>query len=291
MARPSGFEQQSFSSSTKYLGERAYNPLSSPSSVKRPAEENFQSSPHSGEPMIFSQQGSDIKRQRRGSASSSPEPSHQTSKGFKDKSGFEQPSESAKTGNSDVDRLTWPTMIDWRVDPFEVDPESSNYHMNLYFDHINSTTYCMFPRNPFFKWCQTSRDKTADDRMIIYSLLAMGAVFSVRPDHKTICRKLLNAAEFAVQQSLGQFSLQLAQSRLILALLHFSLGNSTKAWDYCGAGIRAVCAMKLNIEGAIHIAEGEEMEYGFTKAALEECQRRTFWSAFLMDVSHSSELS
>ena len=262
--------------------------MSSPGGpVKRSAHEALQTSPYGDRAGTSSQQGNGIKRQRRGSASSSTPESQQESKDFKGKSTlFGRPSDASEIDNTNVNGLKWHAAAEWRADPFELDPESANYHLNLYFDHINSATYCMFPKKPFMKWCHTKRDKSPDDRMLIYCLLSMGAVFSDKPDRTATLKRLMSAADHALQNSWGKFSLQLVQSRLMLGFVHFSLGNSTKSWDYCGTAVRAACGLRLNTEdGVSDVNSEQELEYGFNKAAMEECHRRTFWSAFIMDVS------
>lgn len=180
------------------------------------------------------------------------------------------------------------TVTDWKTDPYEVYPESTVHYMDMYFTHINAATYCMFPRKPFMHWVETCREKTPDDRMIIYSLLAMGSIFSPKAERKSHGKHFGNIARYATEKSHGKFSLQLVQSRLILALLHFSLGDSMKAWDFCGSALRVACGLKLNLEeGILDIKDDQILDYGLTKEGLVECHRRTFWSAYVMDVSCS----
>ena len=178
------------------------------------------------------------------------------------------------------------TTFDWRNDPYEVDPEVTIFHLNLYFLYTNTATYCMFPREPFFYWIRSSRDKSPNDLMVIYSILTMGSIYSEGPRRKTEGCLFAKTARFAVEKSHGKFSLQLAQSRLLLSFYHFALGDSTKAWDYCGSSLRVVAGLKLNCEDGITDVDDEEMfEYSLNRHALVECHRRTFWSAYLMDVS------
>lgn len=174
---------------------------------------------------------------------------------------------------------------DWSLDPLSISPVTVEY-LELYFTHINQATYSMLPKGPFLKWVRESNDKTLDDKMVIYSLMAMGCRFSLRKENTTHGRELLDIAHFAEQSSFGKFTVQLVQARLILALLHFSLGNSSKAWDYCGTAIRAACGLKYNTEaGVVDAQHLEDCEYGLNRRTLVECRRRTFWSAYIMDVS------
>jgi hypothetical protein len=122
--------------------------------------------------------------------------------------------------------------------------------------------------------------------MVVWAMIAMGSIFASPRDTKSDSKLFCNILRQAIQQNFGRFSLQLVQSRLLAALLHFALGESTKAWDYCGSALRAACALKFNTEDGVNdLTEDQVPEYGLSKAALAECQRRTFWSAYLMDVS------
>ncbi|KKY23700.1 putative c6 transcription factor [Phaeomoniella chlamydospora] len=276
MARP-GAQQAGYGGPTSTT---ASDSVTSHAPMKRPPEGEYQVSLINGQPMTEAE--IDAKKQRRGSASSSDdESSPRKSKLLKGNLATPSSSTDGPTIAAEVDG---PLGIDWKVDPWELDAESSNYHTDLYFDNINSATYCMFPRDPFMRWCQECRTKDEKDKMLVYSLLAMGSIFSTRPGRHSTVRKLLGVAEYAVTSSFGKFSLQLVQARLILALVHFSLGNSMKAWDYCGAGIRSACGMKLNVEEGIqNMTTEENLDYWFNASTLRECHRRTFWSAFIMD--------
>jgi hypothetical protein len=152
----------------------------------------------------------------------------------------------------------------------------------------------MFPRQPFLKWVETNHEKSLDQLMLLYSVLAMGSVFSLDPDHKALGKRFAAIAAYATEKRFGKFTLQLCQSRLTLALFNFARGRAQEAWDFCGAGLRALSALKLNTEQGIRElfetpadALGEP-EYGLDRRTLEECCRRTFWSGFLMDVSSTA---
>lgn len=173
----------------------------------------------------------------------------------------------------------------WTVDPHTVTPMAMEY-LDLYFAHINQATYCMLPKDPFLKWVRGCREKTLDDKMILYTLMAMGCRFSTHKESIAHGKRLLQIARYAEQNSFGKFTLQLVQTRLMLGLLNFSLGNSGEAWDFCGSAVRAVCGLKYNSEEAVtERPQLDDLEYGLDRSTLAECRRRTFWSAYIMDVS------
>ncbi|KAH6638761.1 hypothetical protein C7974DRAFT_305128 [Boeremia exigua] len=178
--------------------------------------------------------------------------------------------------------------LQWEQDPSEMDPKTTSHILDLYFHHAGRATYGMFPRKAFMSWVQSSRlSKSQDDRMLLYSLLAMGSLFSPDADKRALGKRFAAVATYAAEKRFGKFSLQLCQTRLLLALYQFGQGKAPEAWDFCGGGLRAISALNLNTEeGVKELADGSPgYEYGFDRQTFEECCRRTFWSGFLMDVS------
>ena len=174
----------------------------------------------------------------------------------------------------------------WVANPYQVDPGVTMHYMETYFIHINAATYRIFPRKHFLHWVKSHTAKSPNDLMLIYTMLAMGSIFSSRNERNHEGSLFSKIARYAVEKNHGNYSLQLVQSRLLLAFYHFSTGDTHKAWDYGGMGFRVASGLKLNLEqGATDIIEDEILEYGLNRHALAECRRRTFWSAYMMDVS------
>lgn len=180
--------------------------------------------------------------------------------------------------------------LQWEQDPFETDARLTMHLLDLYFLHAGRATYGMFPRRPFLTWVETNREKSQDHLMLLYSVLAMGSVFSADPDKRNIGKRFAAVAAYGTEKRFGKFTLQLCQSRLMLALYNFARGKSQEAWDFCGAGLRALSALKLNTEEGVRELPdtAADLDYGFDRRTLEECCRRTFWSGFLMDVSSTA---
>jgi hypothetical protein len=178
--------------------------------------------------------------------------------------------------------------MQWEQDPYDADPRLTMHLLDLYFLHAGRATYGMFPRRPFIAWVESGREKSQDHLMLLYTVLAMGSLFSADPDKRSLGRRFAAVASFAAEKRFGRFTLQLCQSRLILALYLFARGKSQEAWDYCGAGLRAISALKLNTEeGVKELADSTpDPDFGFDRRTYEECCRRTFWSGLLMDVSY-----
>jgi hypothetical protein len=178
--------------------------------------------------------------------------------------------------------------IQWEQDPYETDPRLTIHLLDLYFLHAGRATYGMFPRRPFIAWIESSREKSQDHLMLLYTVLAMGSLFSADPEKRALGKRFAAVASYAAEKRFGKFTLQLCQSRLMLALYLFAKGKSQEAWDFCGAGLRAISALKLNTEEGIkELAESTpDLDFGFDRWTYEECCRRTFWSGLLMDVSY-----
>jgi hypothetical protein len=180
--------------------------------------------------------------------------------------------------------------MQWEQDPYDTDPRLTMHLLDLYFLHAGRATYGMFPRRPFLAWVETNREKNQDHLMLLYSVLAMGSVFSATAEQRSAGKWYAAVAAYAMEKRFGKFTLQLCQSRLMLGLYNFARGKSQEAWDYCGAGLRALSALKLNSEDGIKELPETAVDtpYGFDRLTLEECCRRTFWSGFLMDVSSTA---
>jgi hypothetical protein len=176
--------------------------------------------------------------------------------------------------------------LNWDLDPFETMPGMTEHYLHHYFANINMTSYSLFPRERFLQWVRTDREKTQAEKMLLYAMLAHGTIFSskiakVRNADRKVFEKI---ARGAMGESVGRLSLPMVQTRLILSLLHYAIGNGFRAWDYCGMAIRAACGMKLNMEkGLQQTTDDERPAFGFDETILIECRRRTFWSTYIMD--------
>ncbi|KAL1877155.1 hypothetical protein Plec18167_004841 [Paecilomyces lecythidis] len=177
-----------------------------------------------------------------------------------------------------------PVVREWATDPYEINPEATSHYIERYFTYINDGFYHIFPKKSFLEWLRSCRTKSSDDKMLIYSMMAMGSIFSDRPDSVLAGKRYSKTASYAVEKSQHALTLQLAQSRIILSLWYYSIGALVKAWDLIGAAVRTVCGLYYNIE-----TEGlardpiQACEYGLQPPSLIECRRRTFWVAFIMD--------
>ncbi|KAL4977099.1 hypothetical protein BDW66DRAFT_166034 [Aspergillus desertorum] len=177
-----------------------------------------------------------------------------------------------------------PLATDWRADPYAIDPESATHFTETYFTYVNDRLYYMFPRRRFLLWLKSCHTKSLADNMLLYCIMALGSVFSERPDKMAAMKRYSRTARYALEHSQHSLSLQLAQSRIIISLWYYAIGALVKSWDAAGAAVRTVCGLRYNIEmGGVIVEQSQPCEYGLHPQALIECRRRTFWIAFLVD--------
>ncbi|KAJ5148871.1 hypothetical protein N7448_000449 [Penicillium atrosanguineum] len=172
----------------------------------------------------------------------------------------------------------------WNIDPYESDPDVTMHYIESYFSNVNDGLYHIFPHARFILWLKSSQMKSAEDKMLLYSMMALGSIFSDRPGKVVALRRYSRIARFAVQKSQHTLSLQLAQSHLILSLWYYATGSLVGCWDSIGAAGRAVSGLRYNMEsGGVVVDHSQVCDYGLHPQALIECRRRTFWVAFILD--------
>ena len=64
-------------------------------------------------------------------------------------------------------------LFKWSNDPYEVDSALVLHCMNLYFAHINLAIYSIFDREVFMRWLHSSRTKSTEEKIVLYSMLAI----------------------------------------------------------------------------------------------------------------------
>lgn len=179
-----------------------------------------------------------------------------------------------------------PLVKSWNLDPYDTDPEVTTHYVDCYFSHINNGLYHIFPHTRFMLWLRSCHTKSAEDKMLLYSMMALGSVFSERANNAVSLRRYSRIARFAISQNQHNLSLQLAQSHLIMSLWYYATGSLVGCWDSIGAAGRAVYGLRYNVEsGGVVLDQSHPCEYGLHPQALIECRRRTFWAAFMLDVS------
>ncbi|KAH1551698.1 hypothetical protein KXX57_008452 [Aspergillus fumigatus] len=141
-----------------------------------------------------------------------------------------------------------PLAHEWNTDPFEHDAELTTHYVENYFTYVNDSLYYIFPRRRFLLWLRSCYAKSLEDKMLLYSMMTLGAIFSDRPDRLAAMKRASRTARYAVEHSRHNLSLQLAQSRIIMSLWYYAIGALEKSWDAVGAAVRTVCGLRYNVE-------------------------------------------
>ncbi|EKD13424.1 uncharacterized protein L3040_002719 [Drepanopeziza brunnea f. sp. 'multigermtubi'] len=171
---------------------------------------------------------------------------------------------------------------EWHSNPVNTQPALVAELLSVFFRQVPETVSCMFPQRPFKAWFLSNADKSPEDLMLVYTILALGTIFSQNAEHKPLGAKFAAVSRLACENS--RFSIQLVQSRVLLALYYFANNHAEESWDYCGAALRAASGLKLNLE--LEKTDDDYRQtfpYGLNSAGFAECRRRTFWSCYLMD--------
>jgi hypothetical protein len=174
---------------------------------------------------------------------------------------------------------------DWQVNPYSTHPAVVSELLSLFYKYSPEPAAGLFPEGPFRSWVLSTSDRSLDDLMIIYTLLALGTVFSTKPEHKALGIRYAAISRYACDNR--HFSIQLVHSRLLLAVYYFASNNPNDSWDFCGGAMRAASGLKLNVE----IERSDDaflttFPYGLNRHGYAECRRRTFWCCYLMDRFH-----
>ncbi|MBE7181936.1 MAG: fungal specific transcription factor domain-containing protein, partial [Terriglobus roseus] len=176
----------------------------------------------------------------------------------------------------------------WEEDPYVVNRDATLHLAELYFSHINSSVFDLFPRATFMHWLSTCSDKTPEERMVLYAMLAVAARFAdaVLADFGRHCGEV---AAHAISSRHTHCSLLDVQARLLRCLYESAHGHDDAAWEMLGAAIRGATGkrLKLNLEKScladIDVSGAGRLSFRFGSEQLAECNRRTFWACFLMD--------
>ena len=160
-------------------------------------------------------------------------------------------------------------------DPSLVDDRLTMLYTKEYFKYINSHVYSLFPKKAFLRWVEHCRNKSLNDKMLLYAILAAGTAFSEHANHETHHDQFKNVAEVSLDRASGS-EIQVVQTLLILSMLEYSLGELDKSRALSVAAIRMAYATQLNEEVLV-----DKPNFELDLATHLECRRRTFWLAFI----------
>lgn len=171
----------------------------------------------------------------------------------------------------------------WGTDPSLSDPQSIRAVISQFFLNLDNTKIMRFvPEAQFKAWVTNpNHRKSPEDLMLLYSVLAVGVALSGGP--KPIAFEYAQVARYA-ERVTAVGSLQLVQSRILLALYYLSISHMPDANEMVSAAVAATTCLKLNVElEESHDAVLMIYPFGMTKSGYREARRRTFWSLFMLE--------
>lgn len=173
--------------------------------------------------------------------------------------------------------------LSWAEDPFAVDPDVTLQVLEHFFQDVNNATYGIFPRHHFLGWVRACPEKSRDEKLLLYAMLAIGSRFA-EDTHAAFGKQCAHVAADALRNTQGQNSIAVVQGRLLLGLYHYAKGANETAWELIAAGVSAALYLRYNTEDGCsrHDTNGRS-DFGLSTEQLIECKRRTLWSAFMMD--------
>ena len=151
----------------------------------------------------------------------------------------------------------------------DIDREAVNHYMEMYFKHANSGAAQSFLswQEGFLHWLNTTEVKSQEDLILIYAILAVGTLFSPRPERGADGSLFCNIARDAMQEHQCESSSSssssssspppspgpLSQARIMIALYSFSCGRQDEAWALAALGLPA--AFELESRNAKTVAQ------------------------------------
>ncbi|RDA94460.1 hypothetical protein CP533_2239 [Ophiocordyceps camponoti-saundersi (nom. inval.)] len=175
-----------------------------------------------------------------------------------------------------------------RTDPYRSDPESIGAVLTHFFGQIDNTIIMrFFPEKAFRSWVAATgsgqQEKSAEDLMLLYAVLAVGVTLSGGPRH--IAHEYAQVAHYAQRKTTaGHPCLQLVQSRILLAVYHVSTCRVREAGELISSAAVAAASLQLNREIDVD-DEPVAAVYplGMNAVGYCEARRRTMWSLFMLE--------
>lgn len=166
------------------------------------------------------------------------------------------------------------------LDPAQHNVPLTKEYVNCFLQFANVPTFEIFPPKRFLQWTFEGRNKSLQDRIMLYAVMAWGTIHSdeaARVAHREIFKQIVYSE---LEDLESQYCLQTVHTLQFLAFAEFADSQHHKGFGLFVRCVGAISAMKLNIEQPI--IDGVA-PYGFSPSMYAECRRRTYWTAFCTD--------
>lgn len=171
----------------------------------------------------------------------------------------------------------------WRTDPYVKDPHAITAAVSQFFASVDSSMILRFlPEETFKSWlANPAHRKSAEDLMLLYSMLAVGVALSGGPTQ--IAFEYAQVAHHA-QKTSAVNCIQLAQSRILLGMYYASTSRLCESNELMSAAAGTMACIQLNFEFDKSREAGLPVyPFGMNKEAYCETRRRTFWSLYMLE--------
>ena len=157
--------------------------------------------------------------------------------------------------------------------------------LHLFFTSMNLGVLSLFPRTTFLSWITCERNKSVDDKLLIYSIMMLACVFLPKGDRFVPEEQLSIIVENSFKMRHGKVTWQLAQIRLVQSLYSFACEQYSAARDYHSQAIEAISILGTDAKGDQCLPNIPDSQYGFSRQMTDECWQRTLWCSILMDAT------
>lgn len=182
--------------------------------------------------------------------------------------------------------VTRPTILNFslQADPYEINPRLTLDYIGKFYSFVDKQVYAAIPKALFLPWVKTCKQKSLSDKMMIYSVLALGSVFADASTSGTYS----SAFSATVQEGLTlcdeYLTFQLATTYLLSTLLSISRGEYNRAWNTCGSAMRTLFGLQFNTEAGIRtVPRTGSWESLLDTRDMVECRRSLTWAAVVIE--------
>ncbi|KAK5101203.1 hypothetical protein LTS08_004810, partial [Lithohypha guttulata] len=165
------------------------------------------------------------------------------------------------------------------TDPVLANDRLTRHYLNAFMEHVNTSTFEIFPPERFMGWALNHSPKSLCDRLVLYAMMAFGTIHSTdrdRASHRMVYKEIVYRE---LDQVESRYCLQTVHILHFLAFAEFADGNP-KAFSLFARCVGAMAVMQLNIEQS---SQQEETPYGFSPTVYAECRRRTYYAISCTD--------
>lgn len=171
-----------------------------------------------------------------------------------------------------------------QADPYEVNPRVTLEYTGKFFKLVDKYVTAAIPKAPFLQWVKSCKHKSHADRMMIYSILALGSVLADASASDTYTTALSKIVQEGLTICGEDITFQLAITYLLTTLLFVLRGECNRAWNTCGSTMRTLFGLHFNTEAGIRTtSRSGSWEAQLEAGTLVECRRNLMWTAFIVE--------